>query len=287
MTTGQQFTERKVKVDGIGIHLVDWGNQHLPDKMLWVHGMSGTAHYWDLVAPSFRDRHHLVCATLRGRGESDYPADGAYTTGDYVADVHGLIEHLGWKRFVYVGASLGGRIGLQYASTYPEQVQRLVLVDIGVRVGGMPQRRGSDRFADAPEAFASLEEGEAFLRQFDLFAHLDEPAMRLVVREGFARNPQGQWIWTYDPVIREQRRRALETGQPYFAQQEDDARKIACPTLIIRGSRSEVLAPELARESQQAIKGSRLVEVEDSGHLPYLEQRDQFTRLLKEFLAEP
>jgi len=286
MSTGQQFTERTVKVNGISIHVVDWGNHHLAAKMLWVHGMSGTGHYWDLVAPQFRDHYHLGCPTLRGRGQSDYSPDGAYATEDYVADLHTLVDHLGWQQFVYVGASLGGRIGLRYASTYPEQVERLVLVDIGARVGGQPQQRGPDRFADAPEAFSSLEEGEANLRQFDLFAYLDEPAMRLVVREGFERNPQGQWTWTYDPLIRERRRRALEAGQAYFSEQGDDARQITCPTLIIRGSRSVILTPEIARETRQAIKGSRLVEIQDSGHLPYLEQRDQFTRVLREFLAE-
>lgn len=287
MTTTQQFTESKVKVNGMGIHVVDWGNHHLAAKMLWVHGMSGTGHYWDLVAPQFRDSYHLVCPTLRGRGQSDYAANGAYATEDYVADLHALVELLGWQRFVYVGASLGGRIGLLYATTYPAQVERLVLVDIGARVGGQPQRPGSDRFADAPETFPSPEEGGTFLRQFDLFAHLDEAAMQLVIREGFEKTTQDQWTWTYDRVIREQRRRALERGQAYFSGQENEARRVACPTLIIRGSRSDVLTPEIAKETQQAIKGSRLVEIRDSGHLPYLEQRDQFTRVLREFLRRP
>ncbi|MEE8466446.1 MAG: alpha/beta hydrolase [Dehalococcoidia bacterium] len=285
MATTQQFTERKVKVNGMDIHMVDWGNHHLDAKMLWVHGMSGTGHYWDLVAPQFHENYHLVCPTLRGRGQSDYAADGGYTTEDYVADLNALVEHLGWKQFVFVGASLGGRTGLAYTATYPAQVERLVLVDIGTRVSGQPQRPGGDRFADAPENFSSPEDGGTFLRQFDLFAHLDEPAARLVVREGFEKTDQGQWTWAYDPVIREQRRRALESGQTYFSGQEDEAQRIGCPTLIIRGSRSDVLTPEIAKETLQAIKGSRMVEVQDSGHLPYLEQRGQFTRALKEFLA--
>ncbi len=45
MTGMQQSSESKVNVNGINIHAVDWGNNHLATKMLWVHGMSGTGHY--------------------------------------------------------------------------------------------------------------------------------------------------------------------------------------------------------------------------------------------------
>ncbi len=287
MTTIQKFTEQKVRVNNIGIHVVDWGNGDLAAKMLWVHGMSGTAHYWDLVAPEFRDGYHLVCPTLRGRGDSECAADASYDTDDYVEDMHALVEQLGWQRFIFVGASLGGLTGIRYAMKYPDQVERLVMVDIGARVGtGEPSRPGEDRFADAPETFASPDEGWEFLRPFDLFTNLDAPARDLVVKEGFAKDDQGGWTWRYDPVIREQRRKANESGTLYFPDQWDDVRQIACPTLIMRGSRSDVLSPEVARQTLEAIRDSRMVEIHDSGHLPYLEQREQFVKALRDFLAE-
>jgi pimeloyl-ACP methyl ester carboxylesterase len=282
-TTTRLYTEHKVKVNGIRLHYVDWGNPHLPHLLL-VHGMSGTAHYWDLVAPAFRESHHTVAVTLRGRLPSDYAPDGAYNTEDYMADIAALTRKLQMERFTFVGASLGGRIGLNYAATYPEQVERLVLVDIGAQVGGRPQP-GRDRFADAPEEFVSLEEAEAFLRQFDLFAKLDQEAMRLVVECGFKQQRNGRWTWTYDKAIREQRRRAIAEGRPTFPDQWEVAARVRCPTLIIRGSRSDILTPEIARKTQEAIKGSRLVEIADSGHLPYLERREEFIRVLREFLA--
>ena len=146
--------------------------------------------------------------------------------------------------------------------------------------------RGADRFADAPESFASPDEGWEFLRPFDLFTNLDAPAREIVIKEGFEKDAKGGWTWRYDPAIRDQRRKANESGVVYFPDQWEEVRQIACPTLIMRGSRSDVLTPEIARQTLDAIKDSRLVEIHDSGHLPYLEQRDQFVKALRDFLAE-
>ena len=129
--------------------------------MLLTHGAVANAAYWDLVAPAFRDRYHVVAVTARGRGKSDFALDGRYDTEDYVQDFRELTVVLGMDKIVYVGQSLGGKIGMSYAATYPDQVERLILVDVGGEATRAPI---GDPVTERPEAFNTLTEAETWLR---------------------------------------------------------------------------------------------------------------------------
>ena len=128
------YTDHKMKVNGLRIHYTDWGNPHLPHLFL-AHGGVANAYFWNLVAPTLRDSFHVVAVTARGRGKSEYSTEGKYDYDkDYVQDFRELTTRLGMDRLFYIGQSMGGRIGMSYAGTYPEQVERLILVDIGAEV---------------------------------------------------------------------------------------------------------------------------------------------------------
>ena len=61
--------------------------------------------------------------------------------------------------------------------------------------------------------------------------------------------------------------------------------KIQCPTLIIRGSRSESFLPEVAERMRQELPNGALVDISDSGHFPFLERPKEFLILLRGFIG--
>src|SRR5688500_12874382 len=169
-----------VEVDRARLHYLEWGDRRRPHVLL-LHGWDGTAHYWDLVAPAFADRYHLVALTLRGRGRSDGFPDGPYDFHDYGRDVRTATERPCLDRMIFVGASLGGMVGLAYAAAHLDQVERLVLGDIGAQLGG---DRPSSYYAgmlDAPESFTSPDEIERWLRQWSLYAKIPAAGMTIVI----------------------------------------------------------------------------------------------------------
>src|SRR5262249_981309 len=115
---------RFVRANGIDLHVVEWGRSRAPHVLL-VHGWDGTARYWDLVAPAFAERYPLVAVTLRGRGRSAVDPTGRYRFDDYVSDLDQVTRQLGFERFLFVGASLGGMLALPYTAQYPKRVERL------------------------------------------------------------------------------------------------------------------------------------------------------------------
>jgi len=271
---GNRYTEHRIKVNGLNIHYIDWGSPELPHMFL-AHGSVANAAYWDLIAPEFCDDYHVVAVTARGRGKSDYDPDGNYDTTDYVQDFRELSMELGLDRLVYVGQSMGGKIGMTYAAMYPDQVERMILVDIGGETTSSPS---GDPMKSRPEVFNSISDIETWLRRFDRFSRLDRKALDIVLKTGFQQLANEQWISSVaNPLVYQQR--------PIPPSVYDTLGKIRCRTLLIHCLLSDLMGREIAAKTRDAIPGCELVELE-SGHLPHLECPEEFVSVMKEFLTK-
>ena len=282
MPTAEGITEGFVNVHGLRLHYVDWGNAARPDLLL-VHGWDGNAHYWDLVAPSFRDRFHVVALTLRGRGKSDEDPTGEYPFESYITDIWEATQQLGLQHMIFVGASLGGMIALPYIVQHQEQVEKLVLGDIGAQLGGDGPSSYHQGMMDAPDHFDSLHEVEAWLRQWSLYVKIPSQGMAIILREHFRETSDGRWTWTYLHKLREIRQR--QSAEKLFPTQWHVLPRIACPVLIIRGGRSESLFPNVAERTRSELPNATLVEIPDCAHFPYLEAPEKFTKALSDFIG--
>ena len=110
------------------LHYVDWGNESAPPLLL-VHGGKDHARSWDWVARALRDDYHVIAPDLRGHGDSAWALGGHYTIHEFVLDIAQLIETLGLHPLKIVSHSLGGAVALQYASIYPDRVEKMVAVE--------------------------------------------------------------------------------------------------------------------------------------------------------------
>lgn len=120
------FTERKVKVNGIGINYVKGG--HGPTLLL-LHGYPESWYEWINVLPALAQHYTVIAPDLPGAGDSDAPADVAnYTKSAMAADVHGLMTRLGLAHNVrVVGHDIGTMVAYSYAAQYPSDVDKVVL----------------------------------------------------------------------------------------------------------------------------------------------------------------
>jgi pimeloyl-ACP methyl ester carboxylesterase len=97
------------------------------DPILLHHGYTASRVNWMPVAERLETRYRVILMECRGTGESEHTADG-YTLEQYAADVIGVAGHLGLERFTFAGHSMGGGIGYVLGLTYPERIERLVLM---------------------------------------------------------------------------------------------------------------------------------------------------------------
>lgn len=118
---------RFVRVNGINMHYLEWGQLGAPDLLL-VHGWSSWAQSWSWLAERLQGTYHIIAPDHRGHGESDKPTTG-YLLRDFVEDMRQLIAALGLRRPLYAGNSWGGCIGTILAADYPNDITKAFLGD--------------------------------------------------------------------------------------------------------------------------------------------------------------
>jgi pimeloyl-ACP methyl ester carboxylesterase len=281
MATDTAPEDRDIDGDGLRLHCLDWGNESAPPVLL-LHGFSGHAHTWDAFARAIRDRFHVVALDQRGHGDSDWARSGAYGPDDHARDIRAVHDGLGLGPVVLIGLSMGGRNAIAFTAAHPGRVERLVIVDIGPDIDPRGAERVGRMAADAPEAFGSVDEAVAHLRQYaTLTSAAAEAALRYRVEHGVRRLPDGRYTWKYDRFLRDQRRQgAAAPAVDLWPAVE----RITAPTLIVRGSESDVFAPGTAKRMLALIPGSRLVEIPGAGHAVPAEAPEAFERAVRQFL---
>ena len=278
MTTGTaQATDRFVKVGDLNLHYLEWGDATAP-PVIMIHGLTGNAHAFDLLAPHFARRYRVISVDVRGRGDSDWAADGDYSNDAYVADLEGLRQALGFERFSLVGTSMGGRISLTYAGTFPERVERTVLNDIGPEVDPRGGSRIASSSRDAVTTFATLEDVMVWHRENRVgFSGLDDAQQRAAAGHAVKALASGGYTWKMDPAVRSDPRR------PDPQVSWDLARRIPGPVLLVRGGASDLLSPEIAQRMLDEMQDCRMVEVPGVVHAPTLMEPEAFGPVLQFF----
>jgi pimeloyl-ACP methyl ester carboxylesterase len=250
--------------------------------VLLLHGGGQTRHAWQGTADALgRAGYRALSVDARGHGDSDWSPRGEYRLDDFARDLVVVIDQLGTAP-VLVGASLGGLAALLVAGEMaPGTARGLVLVDVVPRI----EHEGAERIhafmvGDGGNGFATLEEAASAVA-----AYLPHRA-RDGVPEGLAKNlrqgPDGRWRWHWDPrflgpdgvsaVLDADRLRAC-------------TRRLALPTLLVRGRMSDIVSEEGAREFLEDVDGAEFVDVSGAGHMVAGDRNDRFTAAVVDFLV--
>jgi len=248
--------------------------------VLLAHGGGQTRYAWAGAAAALAEAgRYAVALDLRGHGESDWAADGDYTLAAFADDFRQIAATL--NRPAMVGASLGGFAAMLAEGEAPGGLfSALVLVDIAPRI----QTEGAERIvafmnAHLEDGFASVEEaGQA------VAAYLPHRAARSNV-EGLRKNlrlgPDGRYRWHWDPAFLRRDRTSFESEVPRV---HAAARQIKTPTLLLRGSRSDLVSPEDAQHFLTVVPHAQYRDVSGAGHMVAGDKNDLFIAAMLEFL---
>lgn len=255
---------------GLRFHTLDWGTAGLPPVVL-LHGGAQTGHSFDEVSPALARRHHVVALDQRGHGDTDWAP--RYDRDAFVGDVGALLDHLGWQSAALVGMSLGGLNAIAFAAAQPDRVTALVVVDVVPTVAQAGKEAIGKQLA--VRDFASFDEAVAMAHAFNPRRTLENIRERLghAMREG----ADGRWAYKFDPGI--------GAGAGDIESLWTAVRRLRCPTLLIRGADSPILAPEAAERFQREVPGSRFAEVANAGHSVMGDNPPGFLAAVEPFLA--
>jgi esterase len=272
--------ERKYEeVDGLQLRVLDWGLAGRP-PIVFAHGGGLTAHTWDVVCLSLRERYHCLAYDQRGHGDSAWSSDANYALDDYGADVGRLLDGLGLKRVVLVGMSLGGLASLWYAGRHSERLAALVLIDCGPTM----ERRGADRVMDFTRERPGRSLDEHIERALEFNPARSRDLLAFSMMRNLREHPQGGLTPKYDPISH-----GPEHGDKMLSwagQLWDVVPDVQCPALVIRGGNSDVFTEDLARDLAERLpQAGPPVTVENAGHTVQGDNPAGLVRELNGFLA--
>ena len=113
------------EVNGVRLHYLIAGKG---DPVVLLHGYAESSHMWLPLIAKLADKHTVIAPDLRGFGQSAAPEDG-YTKAAMARDIHALVKSLGYGRIRLVGHDIGLMVAYAYAAQYPDDVDRLVLME--------------------------------------------------------------------------------------------------------------------------------------------------------------
>jgi pimeloyl-ACP methyl ester carboxylesterase len=284
-----QPTSRRVRGEhGLDLHLLEWSAEGVP--LLLLHGFGNDAHIWDDFAPSVAPFYRTLALDHRGHGDSGWDPERRYDPETLVADVEAVTAQLGIERLVIIGHSLGGRVAMHFAGRQPERLAGLVVVDVGPEVDARGRLRIRMDVESRPTpVYASEQE---YARDLSLAYPAARPdALARMAHHGLRRRADGLYELKMDPALRGLFSSA-ETPEQAEAREREMERelwgalaKIPCPTLVVRGAASDILAPDVAdRMVEDVLQKGRLAVVARAGHSVMTDNPDGFREAVCEFV---
>ena len=243
------------------------------------HGGGQTRHAWKSAGQMLADAgYQAVSLDARGHGDSEWAPNGDYSNDVLVDDLVAVTEHFGQKP-ILVGASMGGGTSLTAVGEGRVDATALVLVDTAPRIEISGVRKIRDFMGQAPDGFSSLDEVAEAIANYQ--PHRKRPR----TLDGLAKNvrlwPDGRYRWHWDPEFM-QRKRSIADRIP---RQEEAARNVRCPSLLVRGGLSDVLSEEGANAYIDLVPHSEYANVGDAAHMVAGDRNDIFVTAVLTFLS--
>ncbi len=236
-----------------------------------LHGYPFNRSMWREQVAALSGTHRVITPDLRGHGDSHCPA-GPATMNTMARDVGLLMDGLGITRAVIGGLSMGGYVALAFYRLFALRVRSLILAD--TRAQGDTEEAKQIRAQQAEKVMA---EGMAGIA--------DSMLPKLLAPETVSKRPE---------VVKRIRDMMLRTkpegaaaalmGMAMRDDQTEHLSRIIPPTLILVGHDDAITPLKDSEQMHHEIGGSRLVVIENAGHVSNIEQPERFNEALTDFL---
>ncbi|RLJ31875.1 pimeloyl-ACP methyl ester carboxylesterase [Chryseobacterium sp. 7] len=262
--------------------------------IMLLHGKNFNGAYWertakDLSAKGFR----VVIPDQIGFGKSSKPHAYQFSFSQLAENTKGILDELKIDKAIVLGHSMGGMVATRFTLLYPEKVQKLILEN----PIGLEDYKTFAAYQTIDQAYQSeLKNTAETYKNYQLKFYYDnkwkeeyQPWLDLIAGWTLHKDyPQVAWD------------AALTSDMIYNQPVCYEFKNIKVPTLLIIGTRDRTAigkdrAPkelqskmgqyqELGKKTQREITGSKLVEIENVGHLPHIEVYPKFMEALYNFI---
>jgi pimeloyl-ACP methyl ester carboxylesterase len=284
MVVSDKAKEELIDVNGLSINVRSWGNRKSKSAIIMLHGYAETSRIWDDSAQDLSRDYHVIAIDQRGYGNSGYSKDLEYGRTIQVEDLRKIIEEKKLTSISMIGHDMGAANGIAYTAENPEIVTAMVIIESSPDVlrNGIENIR---KLVAIGNKFASIESAMALFKEYFPYANNDQ--LRRRVQSILKVGVKDQFFyWDFDPMFKDPTARPANnnTSQKRIPDLWELIDRIQCPTMIVRGTHSDLVTPEAMERMHRRIPGSRISLIEEAGHAVPTDQPGQLALNIREFL---
>ena len=237
-----------------------------------LHGLFGSSDNWQTLGRALAEKYRVYLVDQRDHGHS--PHTNAINYALMAADVKELIEQEDIGKVNIVGHSMGGKTAMTFAQSYPDMINKLVVVDIGPRVY-------EDRHSQIIEGILSADLDMLTSRKAvekHLATYIPEPGVRQFLMKNLYWIEDKKLGWRANfPLLKQDLSNIVASISPD---------KVEVPTLFIRGGASDYILREDILAIKEQFTHSHFETIPYAGHWVHVQAPEEFLRLVTDLIEE-
>ena len=252
--------------------------------ILLVHGLASNAGFWRYAIAELSKNYRVIAVDLPGYGKSGkgaYP----YSMTFYANQIKRFADELKLDKFILVGHSMGGQIGITFSLKYPERLEKLVLA--------------------SPAGVEEFEQGEGDWLRSVMTKNGVKKTTEDVIRRNLANNFYSwndKWEWMVEERVRMIKAKDFDEfcytvvrsvnamlDEPTF----DKIKNISVPALIVYGKNDGLIpnpylnpgfTSDVFNWGATQIPNCKIHEIEECGHMLQIEHPQEFSNAVLDFI---
>jgi len=238
--------------------------------LIVLHGLFGMLDNWQTLGKRWAENYQVILVDLRNHGHSPHDSELNYQV--MMDDLEELTDDLFLDEINIIGHSMGGKLAMKFAQTYPELMCKLIVADIGPRKYPIHHHQILEGLLSVN--LDKMKSRQEVKEQLSHYINQDH------IIQFFLKNlywkEKGVLAWRFN----------LESVAENIQNVGDDllANKFEKPTLFIRGGNSNYILDEDIPDIKTAFPDSRVATIPGAGHWLHAENPQMFFELVDDFL---
>ncbi len=243
--------------------------------LMVLHGLFGSQSNWGWHCKQLADSFAVYGLDMRNHGDSPHDPEMSYKV--MAEDVRLLLSDLGIDSCYILGHSMGGKVAMQLAMTYPELIEKLIVVDIAptnYAAGG----EGHLRVLQGMQALDLSAIESRKMAEAELAKFIEDADTLQFILTNLVREQSGTYRWrlNVDAIVEHyDAMRVAPEGDPFDK-----------PTLFIKGEQSNYIRERNEAEIKALFPSASIAVVQDAGHWVHAENPQAVQELITDFLAD-
>jgi pimeloyl-ACP methyl ester carboxylesterase len=260
----------KIHINGISMNYELTGEGRC---VVLIHGFGDNLQMWYNQVPELSERYQVLSYDVRGFGLTE-KTTGAYSIDLFTRDLYELLGALEIRSACLLGFSMGGRIALEFALTYPDMTTGLILANSGVETSPKPEMAKHRQVMESILQQGQIETISAIMTRGSF-----SPGFRKNNPAAFKRCMDIRM--QNDPVDYLEIMGAVDEALDAPV----DLGRLECPVLMIAGDGDALMGGSVAEDMKRAI-GNAILKILPTGHLSAIEDPEKFNREVLNFMQD-